>query len=114
MTLAASRARMPVADGRPCNGQPLIARNFATLALADRFGRPGHRRAHMGGLRAMADTDKLDAVQAPKPRDVFEGIKGRAPNTDRELEEWLASDEGKAAMIFEGTSASRWGEIGRS
>lgn len=45
---------------------------------------------------------------------LFEGAKGRRPKTDRELEEWLASAEGKAATAFESTSISRWGEIGRS
>ena len=52
----------------------------------------------------------------PRPRRrviFFEGIKGRPPETDRELEEWLASDEGKAAMMFEPASTTRWGE-GRS
>lgn len=45
---------------------------------------------------------------------LFEGAKGRRPKTDRELEEWLASAEGKAATAFESTSFSRWGETGRS
>jgi hypothetical protein len=46
--------------------------------------------------------------------DLFEGAKGRRPKTDRELEEWLTSAEGKAATAFESTSISRWGETGRS
>ena len=46
--------------------------------------------------------------------DLFEGAKGRLPKTDQELDEWLASPEGKAAMAFEVTSVSRWGEAGRS
>jgi len=46
--------------------------------------------------------------------DLFEGAKGRRPKTDQELEEWLASPEGKAATAFEVTSVSRWGEAGRS
>jgi hypothetical protein len=60
-------------------------------------------------------SDKMDAenAKAPRPLDIFEGIKGRLPETDRELEEWLASAEGKAAMMFEPTSTTRWGE-GRS
>jgi len=47
-------------------------------------------------------------------RGVFEGMKGRQPASDQELNEWLASDEGKQATMFEPTSVSRWGEIGRS
>ena len=62
----------------------------------------------------MADEQKSEKSQVPTPRDMFEGIKGRPPKTDQELKDWLASDEGKVAMIFEPTSASRWGEIGRS
>jgi hypothetical protein len=46
--------------------------------------------------------------------DLFEGAKGRRPKTDQELDEWLASPEGKAATAFEVTSVSRWGEAGRS
>ena len=59
-------------------------------------------------------SDKMDAenAKAPTPLDIFEGIKGRLPETDRELEEWLASAEGKAAMMFECASTTRWGEGG--
>ena len=45
---------------------------------------------------------------------VFEGLKGRPPKTDKELEEWLATPEAKVAMAFELTSLSPWGEKGRS
>ena len=38
------------------------------------------------------------------------GIKGRPPKTDQELKESLASDEGKAATMFESASTDRWGE----
>jgi len=46
--------------------------------------------------------------------DIFERIKGRRPKTERELQEWFASLEGKAATLFKLTSLSRWGEMGRS
>ena len=64
----------------------------------------------------MAENEKTQAEknQAQILRDVFEGMKGRQPKSDQELNEWLASDEGKEATIFESTSLSRWGEIGRS
>jgi hypothetical protein len=60
-------------------------------------------------------TDKKDAenAKARTPLDIFEGIKGRLPETDRELEEWLASNEGKTATMFAPASVTRWGE-GRS
>ena len=60
----------------------------------------------------MSDKEEMDKAQSL--RDLFEGAKGRRPKTDRELEEWLASPEGKAATAFELTSVSRWGETGRS
>jgi len=62
---------------------------------------------------AMSDKDEADA-QAQMLLLLFEGAKGRLPKNDHELQEWLASPEGKAATAFEGTSLSRWGEIGRA
>ena len=60
----------------------------------------------------MRETEKEEAekTQAQILRNAFEGLKGRQPRSDQELNEWLASDEGKQATIFESTSASRWGE----
>jgi hypothetical protein len=64
----------------------------------------------------MSETEKDEAekTQAQILRNAFEGLKGRQPRSDQELNEWLASDEGKQATIFESTSVSRWGETGRS
>jgi predicted ArsR family transcriptional regulator len=45
--------------------------------------------------------------------DLFEGIKGQRPKTEEELDKWLVSPEGKAAMLFNLTSLSRWGERAR-
>ena len=47
-------------------------------------------------------------------RDAFEGLKGRQPESDRELNDWLATDEGKLATMFAPAPASLWGGIGRS
>jgi hypothetical protein len=47
-------------------------------------------------------------------RDAFEGVKGRQPMSDDELNQWLATDEGKAATMFDDTTLSPWGEQGRS
>jgi hypothetical protein len=60
----------------------------------------------------MSDKD-AEKSKVPTPLDIFEGIKGRLPETDRELQEWLASDEGKAATVFAPGPALAWGE-GRS
>jgi len=64
----------------------------------------------------MSETEKDEAAktQAQILRNAFEGLKGRQPRSDQELNEWLASDEGKQATIFEPTSVSLWGETGRS
>jgi hypothetical protein len=59
----------------------------------------------------MSEKEKTEAQIL---RDVFEGMKGRQPKTDQELKEWLATDEGKEATMFEPTSLARWGELGRS
>jgi hypothetical protein len=47
-------------------------------------------------------------------RDAFEGIKGRQPKSDDELNQRLATYEGKAATMFDDTTLSPWGERGRS
>jgi hypothetical protein len=62
----------------------------------------------------MSEKTESKKVQTPNLRDLFEGIRGRPPKSPEELEQWLATDEGKEATIFEPTSASRWGEAGRS
>jgi hypothetical protein len=47
-------------------------------------------------------------------RDAFEGLKGRQPKSEQELKQWLATDEGKAATMFESTSFSRFGDTGHA
>ena len=49
-----------------------------------------------------------------RPAELFEGVTGRRPVTEKELQEWLVSPEGKAATLFDLTSLSRWGELARS
>jgi CRP/FNR family transcriptional regulator, nitrogen fixation regulation protein len=46
--------------------------------------------------------------------ELFEGLKGRRPQTEGELQEWFASPEGKAATLFNITSLSRWSDRARS
>jgi hypothetical protein len=62
---------------------------------------------------AMSEKNGAEKPRAPTVLDIFEGIRGRLPQTDRELEEWLASDAGKGATMFEFVPVVRWGE-GRS
>ena len=63
---------------------------------------------------AMNSKEAAQGALVQRLHDIFEGCKGRLPQNDRELHDWLASPEGKAATAFEPTSASRWGEAGRS
>jgi len=62
----------------------------------------------------MINKEDTEKALTQKMLDLFEGAKGRPPKTDQELDEWLASAEGKAATAFEATSLSRWGQMGRS
>ena len=60
-------------------------------------------------------SDKEDKEEVKNAQiNLFIGAKGRPPEADQELHDWLASPEGKAAVAFELTSLSRWGEVGRS
>jgi hypothetical protein len=77
---------------------------------------PKKRSTHKPNLRVVAKR-KNEGAEIPRtltPHDIFKGVNGRRPNSDEELNEWLASPEGKAAMTFEQTSLDRWGETGRS
>jgi len=47
-------------------------------------------------------------------RDAFAGIKGRPPTSETELNQWLASEEGNLATMFDNNTLSPWGERGRS
>ena len=46
--------------------------------------------------------------------DLFEGIAGRRPRSQQELNNWLVSTEGTAATVFNLTSFPRWGDRARS
>ena len=62
----------------------------------------------------MSEIAKSEKTQAQILRDAFEGMKGRQPKSDQELNDWLATDEGKEATIFEATALSTWGDKARS
>ena len=62
----------------------------------------------------MSEKEKAAKTRAQFLRDAFEGMKGRQPASDDELKEWLATDEGKEATLFDDTTISSWGERGRS
>jgi hypothetical protein len=62
----------------------------------------------------MTEKEIAPKTQTQFLRDAFEGMKGRRPTSDAELNQWLATDEGKAATLFDDTTVSPWGERGRS
>jgi hypothetical protein len=55
----------------------------------------------------MTEQEKAAKSELQILRDAFEGMKGRQPKSDQELKEWLATDEGKEATMFESTSFSQ-------
>ena len=62
----------------------------------------------------MTEKEETKRSEIQVLRDTFEGMKGRQPKSDTELKEWLATDEGKEATMFESTSFSRFGETGHA
>jgi hypothetical protein len=62
----------------------------------------------------MSEKEKTAKSEIQILRDAFEGMKGRQPKSDQELKEWLATDEGKEATMFESTSFSRFGDTGHA
>jgi hypothetical protein len=63
---------------------------------------------------AMSGKEQAEKTQDQILRLFFQGVLGRQPKTDQELKEWLTSPVGRAAVMFDATSLSRWGETGRS
>ena len=49
----------------------------------------------------MSKREKSAKTEVQILRDAFEGMRGRQPKSDQELKEWLATDEGKEATMFE-------------
>jgi len=62
----------------------------------------------------MSEKEKAAKTRAQFQRDAFEGMKGRQPTSENELNQWLATDEGKMATMFDDNTLSPWGERGRS
>jgi hypothetical protein len=72
------------------------------------------RPATFATISAMSQQAEAEKALAQRLLDLFQGVRGRLPKNDQELHDWLASPEGKAAMAFESTSLSPWGEKDRS
>ncbi len=58
----------------------------------------------------MNEEGKSEKLQTQTLRDAFEGMNGRQPKSDQELKEWLCTDQGKMATIFESTGLSAYGD----
>jgi CRP/FNR family nitrogen fixation transcriptional regulator len=68
----------------------------------------------ISGRHSIVLCNQASNGRGEKSTELFEGVNGRQPKTEEELQEWLVSPEGKAATLFNFTSLSRWGETGRS
>jgi hypothetical protein len=64
----------------------------------------------LAGVIIMSERAKSEKIQAQFLRDAFEGMKGGQPKSDQELKEWLATDEGKMATMFQSTGLSAHGD----
>jgi CRP/FNR family transcriptional regulator, nitrogen fixation regulation protein len=59
------------------------------------------------GYRSVVLRNQSTNGRGERPTELFEGVNGRRPKTEKELQEWLISPEGKAATLFNLTSLSR-------
>ena len=48
----------------------------------------------------MSEKEKAPKTRAEFLRDAYEGMKGHQPVSDDELNQWLATDEGKVATLL--------------
>ena len=58
----------------------------------------------------MSERKKAEKSPDQILRDEFEGMKGRQPKSDQELKEWLTTDDGKIATMFQSTGLSAHGD----
>jgi hypothetical protein len=116
--LNALRARLEYANRRAAESERLIT---GWREIMETEQAAGHDvsvardllKTFESGLElAMSDKEQAARALGQRLLELFEGVRGRLPKNDQELQEWLASPEGKAATAFEPTSVSRWDEIG--
>jgi CRP/FNR family nitrogen fixation transcriptional regulator len=87
-----------------------------TIETVSRVLRGFERRGaiEMKGYRSIALRNHFANGRGETSAELFEGVNARRPKTEKELQEWLVSAEGKAATLFNLTSLSRWGASARS
>jgi CRP/FNR family nitrogen fixation transcriptional regulator len=100
---------------------PMYRRDIAdylglTIETVSRVLRDFERRGaiEISGRHSIVLRNHSANGRGETPAELFEGVKARWPKTEKELQEWLVSPEGKAATLFNLTSLSRWGERARS
>ena len=101
------RRRLEIANQLVAQSEALIA---GWRELAERQQAAGHDTSTSRKLletfqadlkAALREKEHAERALKRRVRDFFVGAKGRRPETDQELEEWLASREGNAATAFE-------------
>ena len=114
------RARRKEAERRVAESERLVA-GWRDIVVSEQAA--GHDvavardllKGFQTGLEvAMRDKQEAERALTQRLLDIFEGVRGRLPQNDHELHEWLASPEGKAATAFEPTPPFPWRERGRS
>ena len=106
---------MPGVVSDKCQNMPLGLWGFAHFCAKSITPNGGRLKFAVSctELIAMSEKEKVKS-EIQILRDTFEGMKGRQPKSDQELKEWLATDEGKEATMFESTSFSRFGQTGHA
>jgi CRP/FNR family transcriptional regulator, nitrogen fixation regulation protein len=66
------------------------------------------------GYRSVVLRNQSTNGRGERPTELFEGVNGRRPKTEKELQEWLISSEGKAATLFNLTPQRDKDEMTRS
>jgi DNA-binding transcriptional regulator YhcF (GntR family) len=87
-----------------------------TIETVSRVLRDFERRGaiKIKGYRFIALRNHFANGRGETPAELFEGVNGRRPKTEKELKEWLVSPDGRAATLFNLTSLARWGNKARS
>jgi hypothetical protein len=96
---------------RPSRPGPSLRRRPRPIVRSRRRQPPRHGRSRPPGWASGA-SPAAKKIRCARER-AARAVNSRASKTEHELDEWLASPEGKAATAFESTPLPRWMELGR-